>query len=162
MNATALPRRTLHYKALIFFLAITLGAGFLGGLLGGTGFDNLTKPAFTPPAAVFPVVWTILYIMMGTAAYLVWNVNDIDGGRVLRLYFLQLFFNMLWPIFFFRFNWRLFSFFWLLILIALVSLVLTGFKYIRKSAYLLMLPYFVWLIYAAYLNFGFYLLNKPA
>jgi len=161
VNAVTLPKRTFHYKALIFFLALTLGAGFLGGLMGGiSGFNNLVKPVLTPPAAVFPVVWTVLYILMGTAAYLVWNSNDIDGGRVLRLYLLQLLFNMLWPLFFFRLNWRLFSFFWLLILLALVSLVITGFKYIKKSAYLLMLPYFIWLVFAAYLNFGFYLLNK--
>ena len=70
------------------------------------------------------------------------------------------FFNALWPIIFFRLKWRLFAFFWLVTLIALVSLVMAGFRYIRKTAYWLILPYFIWLIYAAYLNLGFYLLNR--
>lgn len=161
MSVTALPKRSFQLKALLFFTLLTLGVGFLGGLIGGaSGFEELHKPPLTPPAAVFPVVWTILYFMMGAAAYLVWNANDIDGGRVLRLYLLQLLFNALWPLFFFRLQWRMFAFFWLLILIALVSLVLTGFKYIRKLAYRLMLPYFFWLFFAAYLNLGFYLLNR--
>lgn len=161
MNVTALPRRTFHFKALAFFVLLTIGMGFLGGLLGGSsGFEKLKMPLFTPSSATFTIVWAVLYTMMGIAAYLVWNANDIDSGRVLRLYLLQLLFNSLWPIFFFRLQWRLFGFFWLLVLIALVSLVLIGFKYIRKLAYWLMIPYIIWLIFAAYLNLGFYLLNR--
>jgi tryptophan-rich sensory protein len=97
---------------------------------------------------------------MGIAAFIIYNANDIDSGKLLRIYLLQLFFNALWPIIFFRLKWQLFAFFWLVTLIALVSLVMAGFRYIRKTAYWLILPYFIWLIYAAYLNLGFYLLNR--
>ncbi|MDD2361981.1 MAG: tryptophan-rich sensory protein [Oscillospiraceae bacterium] len=161
MNATVLPRRAFQFKALIFFTLFTLGVGLLGGLIGGTSqFTELEKPPLTCSATAFPFIWTFLYIIIGVAAYLVWNANDIDGGRVLRLYFVQLLLNFLWPLIFLRFQWRLFAFFWMLILIAIVSLVLTGFKYIRKFAYWLTIPYFFWLLYLAYLNLGFYLLNR--
>lgn len=81
---------------------------------------------------------------MAFAAYLVFNTDDIDRGAPLRMYLLQLLVNVLWPVFFFRLEWRLFSFFWLLLLIALVTLTMTGFKYIRPAAYYLMLPYLLW------------------
>ncbi|MDD2418280.1 MAG: tryptophan-rich sensory protein [Oscillospiraceae bacterium] len=161
MNSTVLPRRYFQFKALLFFTLLTLGVGLFGGLVGGASrFDELEKPPLTCSTSIFPFVWTILYIFMGVSAYLVWNANDIDGGRVLRLYFVQMLFNFLWPLIFFRLQWRLVAFFWLIILIALVSLILTGFKYIRKIAYWLTIPYFFWLIYLAYLNLGFYLLNR--
>ena len=153
-------RNPFSLRAFLFFEALTLGAGLLGGLLGGTGgFDELAKPPLTPPAAAFPIVWTILYLLMGFGAYLVWNANDIDGSRVLRMYLFQLLVNILWPFFFFRLEWRLFAFFWLLFLIALVMLTLSGFRHISRPAYWLMIPYLLWTLYAAYLNLGFYLLN---
>ena len=153
-------RNPFTLRAFLFFEALTLIAGAAGGLLGGIqGFDSLIQPPLTPPAIAFPIVWTILYLMMGFAAYLVWNENDVDGGRVLRMYLLQLVVNILWPFFFFRLGWRLFAFFWLLLLIALVTLTMSGFRYISKPAFYLLVPYFLWVLFAAYLNLGFYLLN---
>jgi benzodiazapine receptor len=161
MNTGAVQRRTFQFRSLVFFVLLTLGVGLFGGFLGGAaGYEELRKPPLTPPSSVFPVVWTLLYTMMGIAAFIIYNANDIDSGKLLRIYLLQLFFNALWPIIFFRLKWRLFAFFWLVTLIALVSLVMAGFRYIRKTAYWLILPYFIWLIYAAYLNLGFYLLNR--
>lgn len=158
--STAATGRTPAWKALLFFVVITLVIGAAGGLLGGTsGFEELNKPPFTPSKWVFPVVWTVLYLLMAWAAFRVWKANDIDGPRTLRLYFLQLLVNALWPFFFFRLSWRLFSFFWILLLILLVTLMLSSFRYISKPAYGATLPYLLWLLYAAYLNLGFYLLN---
>ena len=160
MKTARFPRRRFNWKALAFFLVVTLVIGFLGGILGGTGgFDTLKKPPLTPPQAVFPIVWTILYVLMAVAAYLVWNANDIDSARVLRLYLVQLVVNALWPVIFFRLDWQLFAFFWILLLIALVTLMMAGFRYINKTAFYLLIPYFLWLLFAAYLNLGFYLLN---
>lgn len=160
MKTTGNRSRTYTLKAFLFFEIVTLAAGILGGLIGGTaGYSALVKPPLTPPSFVFPVVWTALYLMMGYAAYLVWDAKDIDSGRVLRLYLFHLLVNVLWPLFFFRLRWRLFAFFWVILLILVASLVMNGFKYIRKSAFRLMLPYYLWLFYAAYLNLGFYLFN---
>lgn len=161
MEITALPKRTFHLKALLFFVALTLGAGFFGALLGGfSGFGELVKPPLTLHIITSPSFWSVLFIASGIAAYLVWNINDIDGPRVLRLYLLQLLLGALWPLIFFRLKMRLVAFFLLLSIIAIASLVLTGFRYIRKSAYRLMLPYFISLVYTAYLNIGFFLLNN--
>jgi len=162
MNATVIPKRTFQVKAFIFFVMLTLGIGVFGLILGG-GIPNgneLARPPLTPSNKAFFVISLALYMVIGIAAYLVWNMNDIDGGRVLRLYLFQLVLSALWMFFLFRLGWRLFSFFWMLFLIAVISLVVTGFKYIRTSAYLLMIPYIFWKVFLAYLNLGFYLINR--
>lgn len=162
MNATVIPKRTFQVRGFIFFIMLTLGIGILGLILGGgmPDVNELARPPLTPSSKAFFVIHLVLYMVIGIAAYLVWNMNDIDGGRVLRLYLLKLVLSALWMLFFFRLGWRLFSFFWMLFLIAVISLVVTGFKYIRKSAYLLMIPYIIWAGFLAYLNLGFYLLNR--
>lgn len=96
----------------------------------------------------------------GFAAYLVWNTDDIDRAPPLRMYFLQLVVNVLWPVIFFRLQWRLFAFFWLVLLFGLVSLTATGFRYIHRTAGRRMIPYQLWLLFAGYLNIGVYLLNR--
>lgn len=160
MVSNSLGKR-FSVKAYLFFVGTTLAIGFLGGLLGGTGgFDTLTKPPLTPPAIVFPIVWTILYILMGTAAYLVWESGNSNRTSALRLYFLQLGMNALWTLFFFRLEWRLFSFFWILAILYVVILMLFSFWKISKLAVYLTLPYVLWLAFASYLNFGFYWLNR--
>ena len=168
MSTVVISRRQrFDWKAALFFIGFTLLLGALGGLLGGASgfksFEALQKPPLTPPAAVFPIVWSALYLLMGIAAYLVWSSGDLDRGASLRMYFLQLLVNILWPLFFFRLQWRLFAFFWLLLLLALLSLTMAGFRYIRKSSYWLLVPYFLWVLFAGYLNLGIYLLNmyKP-
>lgn len=156
-----MKRRAIDWKALLFFVIYTyvIGAG-LGTLLGGTlNFDDLQKPSFTPPAWVFPVAWAILYGLMAVAAYLVYVSGDIDRGSPLRLYLLQVIVNSLWPLFFFRLEWRLLAFFWLLLLLGLVIFTAIGFRPISKVAFWLMIPYILWLLFAAYLNFSFYVLN---
>lgn len=153
-------RYEFHPGALAVFVGTALVAGAVGGFLGGNmGFDGLKKAPLTPPGWVFPVVWTILYILMGIAAYLVWNTKDAPTRSLLRPYWLQLFVNMLWPLFFFRLEWRLFSFFWLLLLIGLVSWTMARFRTASRAAYWLLFPYLLWLLFAAYLNLSFYLVN---
>ena len=161
MSVTMVRKHTFNLKAFLFYQAITFAIAAIGALLGGVnGFEGLRLPPLTPPAAVFPIVWGILYFLMGLAAYLVWSSNDVDQGPILRLYLLQLIVNSLWTFFFFRLEWRLFAFFWLLLLIALVTLTMASFRHIRKSAYWLMVPYLLWILFAAFLNLGVYLLNK--
>lgn len=160
MTLSTVNLRRLHLPALLGFLALTLGIGFLGGFLGGSGgYEELTAPPLAPSGIVFPIVWVILYVLMGIAAYLVWKADELERGRALTWYLVQLIIGALWPIVFFRFGWRLFGFFWILLLIAVFSITLTGFRFLSKPAFRLMLPTLFWLIFAAYLNLGFYLLN---
>ncbi len=153
-------RQKIQWKPLIFFLLYTFILAGIGTWLGMPSTDGLTAPPLAPPDWLFPIVWTILYALMAIAAYLVFVSEDIDRGQPLRFYLLQVLVNVLWPLVFFRLEWRLFAFFWLLFLLALVLLTAVGFKPISRTAWQLMLPYIAWLVFAGYLNLGYYLLNR--
>ena len=153
--------KRFSWRAFLFFVGGTLLAGFIGGLLGGNfnNYEALKAPPLAPPGWLFAPVWIFLYATMGFAAYLVWQTGDIDRGRALRLYGWQLLVNVLWPLFYFRLEWRLFAFFWILLLIALVALTIRAFYNHSEWAALLLIPYLLWLLFAAYLNLGYYVLN---
>ena len=125
-------------------------------------FSKLEQPPLSPPGWLFPIAWSILYLCMGIASYLIYREGpDKENVKnALRLYGLQLLFNFLWPIFFFRFDWFLFSFFWLLALWLQVLSLLSKAGNINKTARNLLIPYLAWLTFAAYLNLGVYLLNR--
>ena len=139
------------------FLPLVLG-GIVGFLISGSmDFESLNKPPLAPPGILFPIVWTILYLLMGIAYYLYRKKSDFDFTA--KLHYLQLFINLLWPIFFFVLKIRLFSIFWILLLLAsIILLTLLYFKKEHISAYLL-IPYIIWTIFATYLNIGIYILN---
>ena len=111
-----------------------------------------------PPRWVFPVVWTILYLLMGFAAYLVANSGKCTNNA-LFFYILQLFFNFLWSIWFFNCEWYLFAFFWLAALWLLIFATIKSFGAVSPAAANLMLPYLAWVTFAGYLNLGVYFLN---
>lgn len=150
---------------MILCLAIPLAAGgFSAFLTRGSmeQFQKLNKPPLTPPGWLFPVVWTILFLMMGLASYLVWKS---DGSRravrsALRVYGLQLGFNFFWAILFFNMNRYLPAFFWLAALWVLILATTLRFYRLSRTAGYLMAPYLVWVAFAGYLNYGIYLLNR--
>lgn len=154
----------INWKRLIACLAIPLAVGTAAGLLTMDGmrtFDQLTKPPLSPPGWLFPVVWTILYLLMGYASY---RVLEADASKQekqqgLILYGAQLLVNFLWPFVFFSLQWYLTAF-W--ILIALWLLVYLTSRYFAKADEIasdLLLPYILWLTFAGYLNLGIFLLN---
>jgi len=122
-------------------------------------YNILEQPPLSPPDILFPIVWTILYTLMGIS-YGLLESNSLIDSKTNFIYYLQLLVNALWSFFFFVFEWRLFSFFWILLLIALVIIMIIEFYRKNKLAGLLQIPYLIWLIFAAYLNFGVYLLNR--
>lgn len=134
--------------------------GIVGLFISGSmDYNSLQKPFLSPPSLVFPIVWTILYILMGVS-YGRLKEKELVDSNISFIYYLQLAVNALWPIFFFVFKWRLFSFFWILLLVVLVILMTVKFYKKDKIAGLLQVPYVIWTIFATYLNFGIYLLNK--
>ena len=153
------------YLPLAVSIGIAWGAAGLSYLLTGRsnmeGYAALNQPPLAPPGWLFPVAWTILYILMGISSYLV-----LVSGRpretihnALILYAIQLFFNFLWPIVFFRFEAFLPAFG---VLIALwVGVVATMWQFYKSDerAGDLMIPYLLWVTFAGYLNLGVYLLN---
>ena len=154
----------INWKTLIFFVAIPLLVGGVASLISRESmamFDLLDKPPLSPPGRLFPLVWTILYTLMGLASYLVFtSQKDQDEIKLaLQIYTLQLAFNFFWTILFFNVELYFFAFFWLLALLALIILTTILFYKISKPAAYLMIPYIIWVTFAAYLNLGIALLN---
>ena len=148
----------INWKKLLICLAIPLAVGGLGALLSGgmRDYGAMVKPPFSPPGWVFPVVWSILYLLMGYASY---RVLESGNTKPLILYGLQLLANFIWPLLFFGGGWFLLSFFWLIVLWVLVYLTIRAFSKVDETAGNLLIPYILWVTFAAYLNFGIYLLN---
>ena len=106
----------------------------------------------------FPIVWTILYVLMGIASYLVYTSN-LPDRTALTVYAIQLIFNFMWSIFFFNMQWYLFAFFWLILLWLLILYTIRLFYQISRPAGYLMIPYLLWVTFAGYLNYAIYLMN---
>lgn len=122
-------------------------------------YASLQQPPLAPPGSLFPIVWTILYVLMGVSYGILDSQNKINDDINL-IYYLQLAVNALWSIFFFVFKWRFFSILWIILLIVLVVRMIRAFYAENRTAGLLQLPYLAWLIFATYLNIGVYLLNR--
>ena len=155
--------------ALALNLVLVAAVSGLSVLLSGDGMDrypNLVRPPFSPPGIVFPVVWTILFILMAVSAWMILRslteVFSIKGALYsssLLLYFVQLIVNLLWPVLFFRLSLYLPALLWLVLLIVLVVQMIRSFYRVNKTAALLQIPYLLWLVFAGYLNLGVWLLN---
>lgn len=148
----------------IISILIPLAVGRFAGFLTENSFtvyENLVQPAFAPAPWVFPIVWTILYVLMGIASYKIYqsNVAKEDKKRALTFYAVQLVVNFIWPIVFFRFGNYQAAFFVLLVLIALVILTILQFSKINKTAAWIMIPYLLWIVFAGILNFSIWMLN---
>lgn len=152
-------------KALIICLLIPLAVGGLAAWLtmdSMTQFAALAQPPLSPPGWVFPVVWTILYLLMGWASFLIWKSDAPQAAkkRTLGLYGVQLAVNFAWPLLFFRAGLYGFALIWLVILLVLVAETMLAFGRIDRRAAWLLAPYFLWLLFAAYLNAGVWMLNR--
>ena len=152
----------IDLKKLALHIAVPVGTGIISSIAsGGTDiYSEIVRPPLSPPSVLFPIVWTILYVLMGISAYI---ADEESGGRnaeVLFPYYIQLAVNALWGIIFFRF--RLFgaAALWLIMLIVWVISMINGFDRVSKKAALLQIPYLVWCGFALYLNIGIFFLNK--
>lgn len=151
----------IEWKKLLIGIAIPLVVGSISAFLTRGNmqtFSTLNKPALSPPGWLFPIVWTILYILMGIASYLV-LLSKKTSTNALTLYSIQLIFNFFWSIIFFNLSLYLFAFVWLVALWILILKTTILFYQIEKPAGYLMIPYLLWVTFAGYLNLGIYLLN---
>lgn len=140
------------------FFPISIG-GITGFILRDYfDYDILVKPPFSPPSIIFPIIWTILYFLMGIA-FCFYKSKHEDGDEVTFYFYLQLFFNISWTFLFFLFHLRFFSILWIFVLLFLVLLLLNSFYKKRKISFYLLFLYLPWLLYATYLNIGFAFLN---
>ena len=155
----------LDWKKLIIAIAIPLAVGGVSAFLTQNSmmtFASVQKPPLSPPGWLFPVVWTLLYTLMGIASYLIitsGTTSNSDIFHAMIIYGLQLFFDFFWSIIFFNLENYLFAFIWLCALLFLILLNALLFYRISKLAGLLLIPYILWVTFAGYLNYGIYLLS---
>lgn len=153
--------KPVNKSALIISILIPLAVGSLSALLSGnvSMYSELNKSLLSPPSYIFPIVWTLLYILMGISAYMVYVSGNTNSIQALKTYALQLFFNFCWSIIFFGFSQYFFAFLWLIALIILIIIMIKQFYNINPTAAYLQIPYLLWCIFAAYLNFRIFTMN---
>lgn len=156
----------LKIKPYIISILIALATGALSALLTSGNMDlysTIITPPLAPPAVLFPIVWTILYILMGINAALIYNTQNVaehEKKTALYIYAISLLFNFFWSIIFFNNRQFLFAFIWLLILWILIILTIIKYYKINPVAAYLQIPYLLWVTFAAYLNFAIWYLNR--
>lgn len=157
-------------KNFLISVLIPLVVGFLSSSISmfllktdvGEFYESLIKPSFAPPASVFGIVWPILFVLMGISYYLI-SKNDKKDPKVndaLFYYNLQLALNFVWSILFFGLDLRFTAIFNIVILIAVLIVMIVKFYKIDKKAALLNVPYLIWLIFAMFLNYFIWIINK--
>lgn len=156
-------KKKLSYIAIA--VAVCLLLGFLSGFATQssvtTWYATLNKPAINPPNWVFAPVWSVMYILMGIAAGMVWARGFYHIWVKTALYFFgfQLLFNGLWSIVFFGFRQPFAALVVILVLLVLIALTIKWFKVVSSTAAYLMVPYFLWVCFATYLNYKIWTLN---
>ncbi len=153
-----------NWKPYLWGVLLTEAVGGLAGLLNRNAIEvyntSVVKPPLSPPAWVFPVAWGILYALMGIGAARVWITPESPSrSRSLRLFLVQLLFNFVWTFLFFSFRLYGFAFLWLAVLWVLIVRMALSFYEVDRPAAWLQLPYLLWVLFAAYLNFGVWKLN---
>lgn len=152
------------WKVYLFWIAFTQAVGALSGWLTRNGVKlyqtQIRQPPLSPPGWVFPVVWVILFALMGVGAAMVWlSPPSAQRRGCMGLFLIQLAFNFFWSIIFFNLQLFGFALIWLGALWLLILCMIRAFSHVSHAASLLQLPYLIWVSFAAYLNFGVWLLN---
>ena len=162
INMSKKPAKQYTWKSLVVLIVGTLAAGAVIGFLtqkNSAFYDGLTKPVFAPPGWLFPVAWSLLYAAMATAMWFVLRAQGRDRYILLGLYIAQLAVNLLWPYLFFVQHALGLAFFWLLLLWMLAAIMMYQFFRESRIAGWLLVPYQLWLTFAAVLNFTLARLN---
>lgn len=151
-------------KIYAIFLLVTGAVGGFSAFLTSMGMESykaVEKPSLTPPDIVFPIVWTVLFILMAISAARIWMTdNSRLRNRAIMVYGWQLFFNFFWSILFFNFQAYGLAFLWIIGLWIMILMMIVRFYNLDKTAGLLQVPYLLWVSFAAYLNYMVWMLNK--
>ncbi len=154
------------YKTFIFSIVAALSVGGLSALITIKNmkqlFSEIDTPPLSPPAILFPIVWTLLYVLMGFSSAVIFEHRSFkqrEADRGLILYGVNLFLNFFWSIIFFNMRAFTFAFVWLLILWSVILAMIAEFYKVNKLAAYLQIPYAVWVTFAGYLTLGISVLN---
>lgn len=148
-------------KKILFYILITVFIGSIPSFFLNISdkYKSLNKPPFSPPGFLFPIVWTILFVLMGISIYKIVKTGSPNTKEAKLIYFIQLIVNALWTPIFFGLDEYFLAFLWILMLILLVITMLIIFSKIDKISVYLNIPYLLWLLFACYLTFGTFILN---
>lgn len=149
---------------LLIFIVATELVGAFSALISGNFRDfysEITQPPLSPPALVFPIVWAVLYALMGISAYMIFVNRNSIRKNALIVWAIQLVVNFSWSIIFFRFRLLTLAAIVSVILVLLVGIMAYMFAKIKKSAGIINIPYLLWSIFASYLAIGIAVLNNP-
>ena len=147
------------------FVIILISTFLIGGLFAFIirnnmqDYKGLIKP-INVPSIVFPIVWSILYLLMSISCYIIAVSDSKEKNKCIIIYYVQLIINSLWTLIFFGFKSYLIAFIWLILLIVFIVIMILNFYNVSKKAAYLQIPYLIWTVFAGYLNLGIYLLNK--
>ena len=156
----------IKIKPYIISVLIALGIGGLSAFFTRNSMDlysSINTPPLSPPSILFPIVWTILFVLMGISAAMIYtdtNASVLSKKSALFTYTLSLIVNFFWSIIFFNFRAFLFAFLWLLLLLFLIVRTIMKYYKINPTAAYLQIPYLLWVTFAGYLTFAIWLLNK--
>ena len=154
--------KNIDFKKLFFYIITTILIGAVPSIFTFKNmgvYNELNRPPLSPPSILFPIVWTILYILMGISIYIIVKKNPKDVSEAKLIYYVALVTNALWTPIFFGFKEYFLAFLWIIMLIVFVSAMIIKFYKIDKTSAYLQIPYLIWLLFAAYLNFGIVVLN---
>ena len=153
----------IKWKPLIISIAIPLlligGASALLTMNSMEKYKEINRPALSPPGWIFPVVWTILFILMGIASYIIYESDSPNKAKALTIYVVQLLLNLSWSLVFFNLDQYWISVAIIIALDRLIALNIAFFGSISKVAAFLLLPYMIWALFATYLNISIAMLN---
>ncbi len=146
-------------QKLLYILTPLIGGSIVGLIINKSiDYNYLVNPPLSPPSYLFPIVWGILYLLIGTSYY-IYRKNNNDDSLTIKLYYIQLILNYLWSIIFFTLKLRTLAVIWIIVLaITIIYLMIRFYKEERTSFYLL-IPYILWVLFATYLNIGIVVLN---
>lgn len=150
---------------MIGLILFGLSGIFIGGLSGlftrnsVSVYQTINKPLLSPPSLIFPIVWTILYIMIGISAAIIYQNEKDIFSKPFIIYYIQLFLNFFWSFIFFTMQNYLLALIWIIMLLLSIIIMIFEFYQINKFAAILLIPYLIWVLFASYLNLSIYLLN---
>lgn len=153
--------KKINIKELVISIAIPVFVGILSSVFSGNfnTYQEISKPSFAPPGFIFPIVWFILFILMGISSYLIYKSNSYDKEKSLLIYSIQLVVNFFWSIIFFRFKNYFLAFIWIILLLVLIVIMFSRFYKINKISAYLQIPYIIWVVFATILTYSIYTLN---
>lgn len=146
-------------QKLLYILTPLIGGSIVGLIINKSiDYNYLVNPPLSPPSYLFPIVWNILYLLIGISYY-IYRKNNNDNSLTIKLYYIQLILNYLWSIIFFTLKLRTLAVIWIIVLAITIIYLMIRFYKEERTIFYLFIPYILWILFATYLNIGIVVLN---